>query len=222
MENPAPVKETIKRHNSVFYLLLYLLLYSVYSIFVEGSTQFFTQHLLCFINCFLVLPQFLYYTKKKGIGSEDKTVRYVLITISVAAIISIACVMIPSINQYVKYDLIQYSQDDFLYDVDFRGFGFASELSGNYGFILGFVAFVGIFYLSENKWFLFIVPIILFAALLNARTGVVIAGVCYAIYVLTNNKKIWYSIPVAFLSLMLVFYYERILVFLGVSYETLK
>lgn len=220
--NPKPVQEFIKHNKKVFNLMLYLLLFSFYSVIAEGSTKFFTQHFLYLVDCFLVIPQLFYFARKNGFGSEVEITRSVLIAVSVAAFISLLCIMFPNFNSYIKTDVIQYTQDNILFDMDYRGFGFAEELTGNYGFIMGFAVVLGMFYASNNRWFLYMIPVLVIAALVNARTGVLIAVVGLVIYFIFNRKQKSYGVIIAILFVLLAMNMVTLLEMIGVSEETLK
>lgn len=222
MINPKPVMQCVRANHKVFNLMLFLLLFSFYSVVAEGTTRFLTQHFLYLVDCFLVIPQLIYYAKKNGFGSEDEIIRSVLVTVTVAAFISLLCIVSPDFNSYIKTDVIKYSQDNILFDMDYRGFGFAEELTGNYGFIMGFVAVLGAFYSSYNKWFLFVIPVVVIAALLNARTGVVITAIGVVIYFFFNRKQRFYGLLVAIMAIVLVANMNAILEMIGVSEESLK
>lgn len=221
--NPQPVRNCVRAHKKIFAILTYLFIYSFTSVLVEGKTKNLTAHFLLFVNCFLVPPQLIDYARKHKIGSEEQIIRTILITIAVATGISIFCIVSPNFNNYIKFDVIKYSQDDFLFDADFRGFGFASLLTSNYGYILGFVAILGVYYMKWNKWFLFCIPFVLIAALLNARTGVLVAFAGYMAYLYNIRRgAIKYSIPVAIVGFLLIVNIDKVLGLLGVSDETLK
>ena len=222
--NPSPVREFVSQHRKIFKIMVFTLFYSILSIMVEHDTGLFTAHFLFLTNCFLVVPQLLCFAKKNGFGTENDIVRSILVVISVSSIVSLLCVSFPNFNSYIKYDVIKYAQDDFLFDVDYRGFGFASLLTSNYGFILGFVSVLGVFYLSENRWFLFFIPLLIVAALLNARTGVVIAFAGFSVYLLLSGgfKNIFYGVLVAILGIVLVSNIEMVLNLIGVNDETIK
>lgn len=88
---------------------------------------------------------------------------------SLAGMISCLCLFNPDLNTYVKS--IQVSTVEHAEQFSFRGFGIGDGLSFTYGVSLGTICALGICNIKHHKWFIFFIPIVAFAVLLNARTG---------------------------------------------------
>ncbi len=209
-----------KENKTLFRLLFGLLLFVVIRSLLGGDISFIVQHILSVSSVFIVIPSFFYFANKNGFGDEKYIVRAVLIVSTIAAFFSIICLLNTPFNQFVRNQLIVYEETDYLYTNDFRGFGIASLLTSNFSFIQGFVAALGCFYLKQNKWFLFCIPIVIFSALINARTGVLISFVGFLIFFFSKNKT-QYSVLFAVVLIIIYFSLIDILLNLGIDERTI-
>jgi hypothetical protein len=129
------------------------------------------------------------------------------------------CVFFPELDNYVRTQLIQYDEENYLYENARRGFGIAATLTSHYGFIQGTVIAVCPFFLKENKWFIFFIPLIILSILVNARTGIMIATWGVFVYSITSRQKV--ALPLAAIVFIMYFYLEDIMVALNFNAETI-
>lgn len=205
-------------HNEVTCFLL-ILLFVVFRCALEGEMHFITKTMRAFLNMFFVIPFLINYAKSNKFGSEKQVVRALMVTCSIAAIISYICLMNPSFQLYVKDVMIQYSEEDYLYNNEYRGFGIANLMTSNYGYVLGFIAGLGCFYLKENKWFLYCIPLIVFASLINARTSVLITAIVVSIFLIAGKKQ-GYAFVVLFVGIMFLSYIDTFMDYIQVNDRT--
>lgn len=196
-----------------------IVLYTVFRTLVGGDSGYISTHFLLFVRLFIVIP-FLFYLFSKLEGRvEDNIVRILLIVGSVASLISLVCLLSPDINAYIKDSIIQYDEDDYLFDNEYRGFGLAGMLTSNFGYVQGFIACFGLFYLKDNKWFLPFILLIILSSLINARTGALIAFVGIVIWVFSN--KSFFSYIFVLITILAILNIENILLLMGVNDKTL-
>ena len=171
---PRIVLSHIKTFRIEYKLFVYLLLFVVLRSFFLGEYGIISRHIICFLQVFLLLPILYIYTPEKK-EKRQFFIRALLITSVIGATFSILCLAFPEFNAFVKTKLIQYTYEDYLYNNDYRGYGIADALTSNYGFLQGFIVIIGLYYYKENKWFVFLAPFVFLSAILNARTGGLLA-----------------------------------------------
>lgn len=187
---PNIVRSHIRQHSKLFSLFFVLFLFVLLRSLVSGETSFITQHLLGLIGIFITLPLVFEYARRNGFGDNEQITRAIMIAASIGALITLYCVINPNFHAYLKYTVIRYNENDFLYNVDYRGFGFANQLTSDYGFMMGIFFSIGIYCLNNNKWIIPFLPLFILAALLNARTGFIVAIFGLISYILFSRKKI--------------------------------
>jgi hypothetical protein len=145
---------------------------------------------------------------------ENEFYRYkwdkLFITIgTTAAFITILLIFNPSINNYVRYTLIQTSGSEFDEYSLIRDFGIADGLRGSYSMIQGLILGLCFFELRRNsKYVLLIFPILISIAF-NARTGLLALPV--SILLLVFNLKLNFRLIIIFLILIVfVFNFESL------------
>ena len=217
---PKVVKHFLHYFKKEYSILVILLVYVVLRTVIGGGDKaYIARHFLGFCDLFLVTPMILFFAKKIGIATEEQAVRAILLVSSFAAIISFLCLINPSLNDYVKNSLLQLSADDYIMVNDYRGFGYASLLTSDYGFLLGLVAGYGSLYLKNNKLFILCIPLLLFATIINARTGVVLAMAIIAVSTLAK-RDFRYIFVIGALAIVLISYYDVFFEMIGVDART--
>lgn len=217
---PFVIKQFYKVNKTLFSLFVGLLIYVIFRSGFEGDSSFITKHILSVCNLFVVVPFVFYYADKSGLGTEKYIIRALLIMSSIAAFFSIICLLNPAFNTFVRERLIIYEETDFLFSNDYRGFGVSALLTSNYAYIQGFIGALGCFYLKDNKWFLLSMPFVLLSALINARTGFLVAFWGVVIFFL-SKRKAQYSIIIGVVGLILFYNLNSILLGLGIDERTI-
>jgi ABC-type multidrug transport system fused ATPase/permease subunit len=197
-----------------------LALFSMVRSGIEHDYMYALKHVISVLSFVTVIPFILFVARRLRINSEKELIRSILIVSTVAGCISILCVFFPMLDSFVRNELIQYNEEDYLYANIRRGFGIASALTSQYGYIQGTIIAICPFFLKENKWFLFFIPFVLLSILVNARTGVLIAMWGVIVYVFISGKKM--ALPLAGLMLCLYFFLEELMTALHFNSETIE
>lgn len=215
------IKRYIRYYRKEFIFFLFLSFYVLFICLIGDDTKIITRHFLGLMHLFLVIPLLLIIAEKSGFGTNKDIVRALLIVGTIATFFSILCLVSPSFNQIVKNDIIQYSDEDFLAMLEFRGFGLADNLTGNYGFLLGVILALGFINLKDNKWFIPVIPFMFVAILVNARTGIIIAlfGVLYKFF---SNRNLALPLGIILFGWVVAANIETVLHLLNFSDETIK
>ncbi len=200
-------------------MFLALFVYIVIRCLLQSEVSYINKTLMAVLNIFFVLPFLIHFAQKNEFGSENQIVRAVMITCTVATIITIVCLSNASVQEYVKFTILQIQEDEYIFRNDYRGFGLASRLTSNYGFILGFVAGMGCFYLKNNRWFLYCIPFLIVASLVNSRTSAIIAFSLITIYLFSSRQK-GYALLVGVGACLFFGYFSNIMQLLNVDART--
>lgn len=154
-------------------ILIYIILI-VYSLFIainggEGVGTIYT-HIVDFIELFLLpmsLAVFL-------VDHKIPLPRCLFIVASLASLITISAFINPTFLQILRSS--QPESPDVVsgaVNLAVRNFGFGSELSSGYGWVLGVILVYFAHSFRANWWFIFLTPLVCFAILVNARSGLV-------------------------------------------------
>ena len=170
--------------------LIFLLLLTVYSTFeflFIGEPNTMRLHLVGIVEYF-VLPFFIILSIRQTDGS---LVKYLLITASVGAVITLFCVIFPSFNEYLRLTVNRYmysSMDEYRASTTYRGFGISEALTYSYGIIQGIFFVMTLYFFKSNKWVLPFSFLIILSAALNARTGIIVAACGVLIFLLKRGR----------------------------------
>lgn len=188
---------------------------------IEGETPVITQHIIGFINIFIIVPFIVEYIKKRSVDGSQYLMRCLLIVGAVGSVITLMCFLGPDFNMFTKQVLMRYSSAELNNEMnDYRGFGFASLLSSDYGFIMGILLVIGCYYYKNNKWFLLFMPLVFLSALINARTGLVIAITGILLF-LIYNRNYKFSLILFLMCIVIYHYAEQLMSLLNFNEYTL-
>lgn len=204
-------------------LLLILIVYSAFEFLSTGEPNTVRLHIVGLMEYF-VLPFFLICCIK-AYDSENRGsfIKYMLIIGCVGAIITTACVSSSSVNEYIRLSFnkaVLDSTDDYRANTMYRGFGISEALTYSYGIIQGMFFVIALFYLKQNRWVLPITIFILLSAVLNARTGIVVAAAGLILYFIYSKKNSTFLVVVS-LFILVLFNISWILDLVGVGSQTL-
>lgn len=158
------VRERFFVHTNLFRIWFILLLYVVLRTLMGGDPKFLIAHFFFLLDIFISYIV-VYLAIKKNVDF----INTLLITASIAGIISCLCLFVPSIHEYLRN--IQVINNDYLLEVSYRGFGVGEGLTFTYGVVLGLICALGICNIKKHVWFLFFIPFVAVAVLVNARIG---------------------------------------------------
>ncbi len=120
----------------------------------------------------------------------------------VACIFTIILIIAPALNDYVRDQLLKTTEYTDL--LKFRNFGLSEGLTFSYGIVQGITLAIIMYYINRKRIFLFILPLLVFSIMFNARIGFV-PPLMMIVYMITFGKKatsiIFYSI-ISFFSMM--------------------
>lgn len=168
-----------------------------------GSFSLFGNQIKMYFANFLVPILIINYAFWIGINDEDQFMRLLLVVGTVASIGTMICLLSPSIGNTYKLSVINLEQGSFLTD-GFRGFGFSTRLTSDYGFIEGAMLALGVYYGKKNKWFYLFFLFAFFAVIFNARTGIIVAAIGIVFALLLQTRKIIYTLMVGILVVLFV------------------
>lgn len=201
------------------FMFTFILLFVVIRSSLEGDMTYVNKTMMAYLNIIMVTPAMLLFAQKIGYGSEEQFLRALLLVGTIATIISIVCLLNPPIQDYVRNQIVQVTEEEYIFNNDYRGFGIASGYTSNYGFTLGFLSGLGCFYLTQNKWFLYCIPLMIISGLVNCRTSFIIATVIIICFFISAQKKM-YAIIVGCLGILLFSYFDAFILLFNLSDRT--
>lgn len=202
-----------------FLLFSLILLFVLFRSIFEPDNGFVIQSLLAVLKIFVVVPFLMSYAHKGRFFTFKAIVKAFLIVGSIAAIISTICVMSPQFNSYIRDGIIQLESEDYMVMSGIRGFGFANSLTSHFGYVQGFLVGLGCLFLKENKWFLYFIPFMILSAVVNARTGLIIAVVGFMFTIMSKDKSV--AVLSILLGALLIINVEHLLSSVGLNDATL-
>ncbi len=134
--------------------------------------------------------------------------RIILVTGSVGGIISTLCFFFPYVQEYIR-NMMVISDDSYLANNLFRGFGLSEGLTYSYGIIQATICSYGLLNLKNNKWFIFFIPFMILSVLFNARMGIFIILIGVILYAL-SNKILNIIIVCCFGAISIIFLYPYV------------
>ena len=135
-------------HKNVFIAWLFAFVFVLLRTIMGGDTAFVLRYVSLLIESILVSYVLIVFSFRYKVNVE----KALLVTASVAGVISCICLFVPSFNNFTKS--IQVIDNDFLLINVYRGFGIGDEFTFSYGVVLGLICALGICRISEYKWFL--------------------------------------------------------------------
>ena len=218
---PNVIRNYYSYFKKEFILLLFLTFYVVFRTLIGGDKSYIAQHIIGICELFLVIPMILYYAKQIELRTESQIVMAFLSVGIVASFISILCLTDPALNVHIKNNLLRLSMDDYIMVNDYRGFGYSTLLTSDYGYILGLIAGYSSLFLKDRKLLYFTLPFLIFAAIINARTGAILALLIIGASLL-SKRDIKYVVAVSILVFLVINFSTELFEFIGVDSRTLE
>ncbi len=208
------IRHDLRYHKDLIVAWFFTFNFVLFRTVIGGEISFLVTNLMMLFETILV--SFIIVTL--AIKLRIDFVRILLIVASISGVISCLCLIFPEINAFSKS--IQVVTNDYLETVTHRGFGIADGLTFSYSIVLGTICALGISCIVDYKWFIFFIPFISGAVLINARTGFIPIVISFILFVL-SFRKIKYYFYLMFLVLVVfslwINYIEEL-----VPYETLS
>lgn len=186
----------IDLHRGFFSIWFLLTIYIVFRTVIGGIPQY-------LINQFLMLLDVLiaYILIRVSSVNNIDMIKVLLIMSCIAGVISIACLFSPSFNDYTKS--IQVITNESQIKHTYRGFGIGEGMTFTYGVVLGSITALGICLIKNYKWFVFFIPIIAGAVLINARTGFIPIIISFAFFLISERNLKYYTYIAVFVLLFI-------------------
>ncbi len=183
-----------------------IIIYLTVIMLVGGEARYYTKSVAAAIEDVLLPFVFVAFFYKLRI-TEKLFITFLLVFASVCALISFLCIINSSIASFFR-DSVAIG-NDYLDTHLYRGFGLSYSLTYAYGISLGVLLVAGIYYINDNKWFIVALPFILISIFLNARTGIVVAFVGFAIQLFLRRKSNSFVLSII-LFVFLLFGFSRL------------
>jgi hypothetical protein len=177
----------IKTFKGELTILILIILYCFFrELFIENA--FFKVNIFLLLQV-IVIPYFLviFYSK---IRTHNNLLKDVILCGSIAAILTLLMLIIPSLAEVIRYRLL--ATDDFTELIAFRSFGVSEGLTFAYGTAQGIIFALVLFYAKDNPKYYLILPLILISIIFNARIGLVpvVFSIIYFVILKFNLKII--------------------------------
>lgn len=205
--SPALFSAYIKKVRPYVAIFVVILLYCSLITLAGGEMRYFSKLVAAVIEnvllpfVFLAIFQMLQFTEKQFITA-------MLIFGCACALFSVLCIINPTLDSYIREVLVM--NNEYLVTHLYRGFGLSNSLTYAYGISLGIILATGIYYINDNKWFIFMIPFVFISIILNARTGIIIAAAGFASYFLIKRKVSSYIVG-SIVLIALIFSLSKIL-----------
>lgn len=133
---------------------------------------------------------------------------FLVITGTLASIVSVILLFKPDWNDFVRNSLINYSAVDIERYLEVRGFGIAEGLIGSYAMIQGIILGMCFYIVSKN--ILFVIPalLLLISIAFNARTGLLAVPISILLLVVTGKFNFRWIVTFGFISLFIIYLFN--------------
>lgn len=169
-------------------VILYVIVFSLFRGFMGGEMPTFYDN--CFaIMGLIVVPFYLVEYGRKLFDSFEENVQYILYAGVIAIGVTLLCLSIPGIDDFIRNSVIKYRAGEVGAEVLYRGFGWGGQMTSHYSYVIGIIMTLGVMY-SKKHWFYPVIPFALVACLVNARTGAAIALIGIAVYLIFSGRKV--------------------------------
>ena len=157
--------------------------------------------LLVFPVVFVCSLHIILYSKKHKITFND-IIKYIIIAGMIQAFITLVALLFPSVKSFLINIMYNNTGEELYlnkYHTERRMFGFANNLLDSFGFGTGIIAALPLFYsINNSKKRLITIPFLLLVPLLNSRTGLIMFGlgfIVWLVYIIkTKSLKRYFNI----------------------------
>ncbi|MGG3557255.1 hypothetical protein ABES23_11490 [Peribacillus frigoritolerans] len=184
--NVMNLKTIIRTYVILFIFLIYLAIVTLYNGNSILNTFSFVYWIIDIFPISLMLC--LHFSRKKY--SFYDFLNILLITGSLQALTALISLISPSVKEFFLYKLINYGYSDRFIDLsNLRMYGFASNLTYSTPILQAVMASISV-YLAINKGgkYIFFTPLLLFSAIINARTSFIIFAIGIFAIIIASKK----------------------------------
>lgn len=186
-----------KKFKLKLYFLFFIIFFPLLIDGLQGEIVYSDRFIYWFLQSFVFSYFIVLYALNKNINLLA-TLYFVAL---LAASTSILSFWFPSVDNFFTNIL-----DDAIYDhyssfeIRYRAFGFSEHLTFSYGLVMAFFAGISLLMSRQTIFYIFFIPVFLFANLINARVGILVFFIFVIIFLLQSLGKVK-----GFFSLFLVF-----------------
>lgn len=146
-----------------------LLLFSIVQYIIARDGRVFSYHVQLLFTSFLIPVFLVNFCFSLNIKTQKSFFQLLIIVGVVALISTIICMTNEGLrDSYISS--LHLDTGNVLFE-SFRGYGFSTKLTSDFGYIQGLMAVFIVYYFADKKWTLPIAILLLLSALFNARTG---------------------------------------------------
>lgn len=173
------IQKLLKANKDVILTFVVLIIFCFFRTALGGEFSFITQSVSSLLSL-VIIPIIFVFAISYYKLSLNKLILWLCWS---CIIISIICLLFPSINIFIKF-ILTIPSDEGRVNL-YRGFGLSGSLSSGYGTVLTVVA---LFLIKEKiiRYNLYIIPLIVLVVLINVRTGLITLFLVVAIYMILN------------------------------------
>lgn len=185
--------------------LLFIVVLVIYSFLssLRSEVVLLTQAYLYIVwfveSVFLPICFFEFFRKEQHEYRFDK----LLISVGgVASVITLILIFYPSLNDFVRFNLIQTNADDYDKYILIRDYGLAEGLRGTYPMTQGLILGLCLFAVRRSVWYVLLILPLLASIAFNARTGLLALPI--SLILLLINFKFNFRVIIVFASLLIL------------------
>ncbi len=208
-----------KNFKTEIVVIILIFSYTLLRVLLGGDVETLKKNFLSIFELVLVPYSIIVIGNKLRLNTLKDFFNVFFITGTVAIGMSILCLLIPDLHNYVRESVMIYEEDDYLYNAAFRGFGVAAQLTSHYAYALGIMVSLSLFYRGSMKWFIYVIPLAFITMMVNARTGVLVGAAGFFVFFFRSSKKTISSFFLI-LGIVLFVYFNDILSLFNISGTT--
>ena len=188
----ASVISTIKKMQmnkfviAMFGFFAYVAIIACLNIFVLGEKVQFMHYVKLGYRFFLIIPILmicvLYIcirSKELNYSIYNLAICFVIATM-IQFLLTLIALLFPNVKDFFVSIMYANTGDSYLnipWVMDRRGFGFCNTFVDSFGFGMGIIACLPLFFVKKNNWkMVYFIPCLILVSLVNVRTGLVMAG----------------------------------------------
>lgn len=194
------VCRNIIKQKSILFCFIAILLYSIFRTIIGGSPTHIYTTIVAIIEAFFLPIIILSFCEKNNIDMYKS----IIVVGIIACIITIGCLINPNVDLFFKNLM---AENDVYERMSYRSYGFSDGLTFSYGIILATTCGLILLYSTENKYYVFLIPIFAVSIIVNARTGILVLILIIMVYFMINKRKIFgFILPVIILIILFSFF----------------
>lgn len=166
---------------------LYIAVITVVNVLVIGERVQLMHYVKLWYRFFMIIPVLMICciyiclrAKELKYSVYDLSICFITATM-VQFVFVIAALFFPAVKKFFTSIMYVNTGDGYLnipWVMARRGFGFVNTFVDSFGFGMGLIAALPLFFIKKGRWKLaYLVPCLLFVSIVNVRTGLIVAGI---------------------------------------------